>query len=75
MKERINIYVPDKFAFRKLVKEVKNLWYKQYGESLKIGNILIKSLTYFKNSLENNNTDVNKRQGVHKYGRVRISSW
>ena len=72
MMERISLYVADKFTFRKLVKEVKDLWYAQYGESLTNSKLIIKALTYFKNSLEDNNTDADKRQGVHKYGRIRI---
>ena len=69
---RITIYIPEKniTIFTTLRLEIKDLWYKKYGEVLSLGSMIIKALMYLKDSLENK-TDDNKRQIIHKYLRNR----
>lgn len=67
---RITIYIPEKSdaTYQSLRLEIKDLWYKKYGEVLSIGSMIIKALIYLRDSL--NNTNDNKRQIVHKYIRT-----
>jgi hypothetical protein len=72
---RINLYFPNKFdkLYEELKLEIKDLWFKKHGESLTIGNILLKSLLYFRDALLENEKEKNdnKRQTLHKYSRTR----
>jgi hypothetical protein len=70
---RVTLYIPNKSdaTFTSLKIEIKELWYKRYGESLSLGSMIIKALIYLKESLQNTNkTDDNKRQTIHQYSRT-----
>ena len=70
---RVTLYIPNKYdaTFNSLKIEIKDLWYKRYGESLTLGSMIIKALTYLKESLQNTNKpDDNKRQIIHQYSRT-----
>lgn len=51
MGERVNIYLKNKGDFRTLQYEIKSLWFKKYGRSLSMADILIKSMEYLKDEL------------------------
>lgn len=58
---RINLYIRDVGEFRKLQEEVRFLWYKTYGESLKMNALINQALIITKNYLEND-SQVNEKK-------------
>ena len=50
--KRYSLYVKDKEAFKKLKDELRTLYYKKYGNSLSVGDILTFALTTTKNALK-----------------------
>jgi hypothetical protein len=71
---QIYIQEEDKKTFKESRQEIKQLWYRKYGESLSLSNIIIKSLIYLRDYLKSSETvDVydSKRKDLYKYERVR----
>lgn len=73
---RTQIYIPEneENTFKKTKEEIRQLWYKKYGEAIPFSTVLVKALVFFRDFLkdpESMDTHDNKRQAIHKYERIR----
>lgn len=72
---RVNIYIRSKKEFEELREEIRDYWYKSYGEHLSNTNMVTKSLLFFrdflKGELRSKNND-NTGQDLHQCSRIRF---
>lgn len=73
---RTQIYIPEneENTFKKTKEEIRQLWYKKYGEAIPFSTVIIKSLILFRDFLKDPksiDTYDNKRKDIYKYERIR----
>jgi hypothetical protein len=47
----VSIYIPDHLLYSNLYDEIRDLYYKKYGQTLSRGEVIIKSMLMLKDSL------------------------
>ena len=68
--KRTSLYLKDEELYKELRHAAKEAWFKKFGESLSDGDLLMKVLQFFIESVADNIDNDIKRKNIHKYART-----